>query len=260
MNRLELKKLLDFIFDDEVSQADANQTYNDLLHAYIEAELDGEDAAAKFPALKAYMDGCPACQEEYEEVKALLLMGRQGMFVKPPQATFDFSYLPKEPTLWKVGRRAGKEVIELFTQLRIVLLQGKAAFEQLPNPLIPEWELAPAGRMSKSRRPSEPSVPVLSLPSPEHDLSLRLIVTPSESKEDQATLSIEVKQISSEQLINRARVTIRDAQYRTLESDFTGEEGRVDFTDVQPGSYVIEVKYQGKVRQLPITLGAEKVV
>jgi hypothetical protein len=42
------------------------------LDRYVELELDGEDADAAIPGLRAHLDGCPACREEHESLLALV--------------------------------------------------------------------------------------------------------------------------------------------------------------------------------------------
>ena len=42
------------------------------LDRYVELELAGEDADAAIPGLRAHLDGCPACREEHESLRALL--------------------------------------------------------------------------------------------------------------------------------------------------------------------------------------------
>ena len=44
----------------------------DELDGYIELELAGEDADAAIPGLRAHLDGCSACREEHESLRALL--------------------------------------------------------------------------------------------------------------------------------------------------------------------------------------------
>ena len=44
----------------------------DELDSYVELELAGKDADAAVPGLRAHLDGCPACREEYESLHALL--------------------------------------------------------------------------------------------------------------------------------------------------------------------------------------------
>jgi anti-sigma factor RsiW len=39
---------------------------------YVELEVSGEDAAAAMPALRAHLEGCPACREEHESLRALV--------------------------------------------------------------------------------------------------------------------------------------------------------------------------------------------
>jgi hypothetical protein len=42
----------------------------DQLDAYVEVELAGRDPNAAVPGLRAHLDGCPACREDYESLLA----------------------------------------------------------------------------------------------------------------------------------------------------------------------------------------------
>lgn len=42
------------------------------LDAYVEAELAGGAGEAAIPGMAAHLEGCPACREEYESLRALL--------------------------------------------------------------------------------------------------------------------------------------------------------------------------------------------
>ena len=42
------------------------------LDRYVELELAGHDADAALPGLHAHLEGCPACAEEHESLRALL--------------------------------------------------------------------------------------------------------------------------------------------------------------------------------------------
>lgn len=42
------------------------------LDRYVELELEGHDADAALPGLRAHLDGCPACREEHESLRALV--------------------------------------------------------------------------------------------------------------------------------------------------------------------------------------------
>jgi anti-sigma factor RsiW len=42
------------------------------LDRYVELELDGHDADAAIPGLRAHLAGCPACREEHESLRALV--------------------------------------------------------------------------------------------------------------------------------------------------------------------------------------------
>jgi hypothetical protein len=43
----------------------------DQLDRYAELELAGRNADPAFPGLRAHLDGCPACREEHESLRAL---------------------------------------------------------------------------------------------------------------------------------------------------------------------------------------------
>ena len=42
------------------------------LDEYVELELEGADAEAGVPGMRAHLEGCPACGEEHESLRALL--------------------------------------------------------------------------------------------------------------------------------------------------------------------------------------------
>jgi hypothetical protein len=44
----------------------------DLLDEYVELELGGEDADAHVAGMHAHLEGCPACREEHDSLRALL--------------------------------------------------------------------------------------------------------------------------------------------------------------------------------------------
>jgi hypothetical protein len=44
----------------------------DQLDEYVELELAGLDADAEMPGLRTHLDGCPACREEHESLRALV--------------------------------------------------------------------------------------------------------------------------------------------------------------------------------------------
>ena len=44
----------------------------DQLDRYVEFELAGADVDAALPGLRAHLQGCPACREEHESLRALV--------------------------------------------------------------------------------------------------------------------------------------------------------------------------------------------
>jgi anti-sigma factor RsiW len=43
----------------------------DQLDRYVELELAAADADAAIPGMRAHLEGCPACHEDHESLKAL---------------------------------------------------------------------------------------------------------------------------------------------------------------------------------------------
>jgi hypothetical protein len=42
------------------------------LDRYVEAELAGRDAEAAVPGMGAHLEGCPACREDHDSLRALI--------------------------------------------------------------------------------------------------------------------------------------------------------------------------------------------
>jgi predicted anti-sigma-YlaC factor YlaD len=47
----------------------------DVIDEYVDLELDGADADARIPGMRAHLQGCPACREEYESLRELASSG-----------------------------------------------------------------------------------------------------------------------------------------------------------------------------------------
>ena len=44
----------------------------ELLDQYVELELAGADADARVPGMRAHLEGCPACGDDHESLRALV--------------------------------------------------------------------------------------------------------------------------------------------------------------------------------------------
>ena len=44
----------------------------EVLDRYVDLEVAGKDADAAVPGLRAHLEGCPACREEHESLRALV--------------------------------------------------------------------------------------------------------------------------------------------------------------------------------------------
>ena len=50
----------------------------DRLDEYVELELAGADPELAVPGMRAHLEGCPACHEDYESLMALVRDERDG--------------------------------------------------------------------------------------------------------------------------------------------------------------------------------------
>lgn len=230
---------------------------------YVHFKVSGENAEAEYPRVKAHLDLCPRCSGEYEELYQMVSAAyADEVPVAPSYPVFDFSFLPQPvetpgldwDQIWEDIMSAGQQVAHLFTEIRVLIGREAAYFGRLPRPLTPKLVAVPVAREKATE--AEKPAQSLPLPSPEHDLSLSLTVGPV--SEDKAALGVRVTQISSGQPLKRARVTVRDEDRRVLISELTHEDGRVIFPHLGSGDYLVEVKHQGRVWELPMTFALEE--
>lgn len=48
------------------------------LDRYVDLELEGDGADERMPGMRNHLDGCPACEEEHESLRALAQSGDAG--------------------------------------------------------------------------------------------------------------------------------------------------------------------------------------
>lgn len=94
------RSILQSLLDETAFPTADCRACQDLLSAYVDAELNGSDAASAFPTVHEHLAGCTTCGPIYAELKALLALEQSEELVMPPvAATFDFSYLPQPATM-----------------------------------------------------------------------------------------------------------------------------------------------------------------
>jgi hypothetical protein len=71
MDRPELKQALRRLLGPAAPEVGCDECFEQL-DRYVELELDGADADRAIPGLRAHLDGCPACREEHESLRALV--------------------------------------------------------------------------------------------------------------------------------------------------------------------------------------------
>jgi hypothetical protein len=71
MQRPDLKQALGRLLGPAGHEIGCDECFEQL-DRYVELEVAGGDADAAIPGLRAHLDGCPACREEHESLRALV--------------------------------------------------------------------------------------------------------------------------------------------------------------------------------------------
>jgi hypothetical protein len=71
MERPDLKQALGRLLGPADPEVSCEECFEEL-DRYVDLELAGVDADAAVPGLRAHLDGCPACREEHESLRALV--------------------------------------------------------------------------------------------------------------------------------------------------------------------------------------------
>ena len=71
IQRPDLKQALGWLLGPAGPEVGCDECFEHL-DRYVELELAGQDADAAIPGARAHLDGCPACREEHESLRALV--------------------------------------------------------------------------------------------------------------------------------------------------------------------------------------------
>jgi anti-sigma factor RsiW len=77
MDPRDLQQTLGRLLGPAEAEVDCDTCF-DQLDRYVELEVEGADADAAIPGLRAHLAGCPACAEEHESLRALAAAERTG--------------------------------------------------------------------------------------------------------------------------------------------------------------------------------------
>jgi hypothetical protein len=72
-----LERWLQNIYKTQDEEISCSECF-DLVSHFVDVELSGEDAAARMPQLKQHLDQCAACREEYETLRDLARLEKDG--------------------------------------------------------------------------------------------------------------------------------------------------------------------------------------
>jgi hypothetical protein len=63
-------KLVDRLLGPDAPELSCEECFEHL-DRYVELSLDGEQADEQVPGMRAHLDGCPACAEDFESLREL---------------------------------------------------------------------------------------------------------------------------------------------------------------------------------------------
>lgn len=69
-------RLVDGLLGPDEPEVSCEVCFDELDH-YVELELDGADADAQLPGMRAHLVGCPACREDHDSLRDLLAADAQ---------------------------------------------------------------------------------------------------------------------------------------------------------------------------------------
>ena len=77
MKRNRFERWLQNIYNTQDEEISCSECFDAVSH-FVDVELSGQDAAAKMPRLKQHLDQCAACREEYETLRELARLEKDG--------------------------------------------------------------------------------------------------------------------------------------------------------------------------------------
>ena len=70
-DRNDTNRLLGRLLGPSAPEVGCDECFDRIDH-YVELEVAGHDVDAALPGLRAHLEGCPACREEHESLRALV--------------------------------------------------------------------------------------------------------------------------------------------------------------------------------------------
>jgi hypothetical protein len=71
MEKPDLKQTLERLLGPVTPEVTCERCFEEL-DRYVDLTVAGHDADAEIPGMRAHLDGCPACREEHESLRALV--------------------------------------------------------------------------------------------------------------------------------------------------------------------------------------------
>ncbi len=92
MNKEQLKRLLERIYNTREDEIDCGETY-EALAEFVDMEISGREAADLLPLVHQHLDQCPPCYDLYDTLRAIAELEAEGRLDEIP-ANFEELFKP----------------------------------------------------------------------------------------------------------------------------------------------------------------------
>ena len=229
-------------------EQEPTQQHNQFISSLTDAILQGDDPSPILESEYDHIAFCSICQQKFSMIASIVLgqdelafqayaiLEEQAQIAEPPDVPqVDLTFLT--PKLWKPIEDLNHSVRQLSENTNLIVKVNReemqAAFKDLSAWLSSSLIMAQAPVRAEGAGQGQ----TLPLPDPEEDVEIILSVQAAGG--DKSHLSIEIHEISSDRLIDRAQISLQNPAGR--ETAYT-KGGIATFIDLDLGQYLIEVK------------------
>lgn len=247
-------------------EMETEETYAELIAAYVDCQQAGDDPEKKLPAFHALLQTRLDLQELVAAVQIMLDPVEQTdpaletsrpaqynlSFLQPTQQLSPALSIGSPLPIWT---QISDRLYHLRSQLTLQIQERMIRLTDLDELLIPYHRLVPTPTGLRLRSASESGLEDLEiqeLPSPEQNrviiLSMGLVY------HAQGIIRVEVREIDPTDEPQRVSVTLFDADHQLLQRISVGLNEVADFSDLTRGHHLLVVKDSENVWEIPINL------
>ena len=208
-----------------------------LLYAYIEAELDGTDAAVQFPEVHSAVLTSVEAHQQYVDLKEILEREREGTLVVPSNIpAFDFSYLSTTSSTVLKSAWQWDEMGRLIIEFSRMLL------DTLQSPMEPALSLkGPVVTYLKSPGEEKSQLTYQINQQSEADLVVSIVVQASVADTSNVAMTVDIPSLQGAPLMADSRINLSYPGQDSI-TQTTDPFGQTTFRNV-PSVFLPELRF-----------------